>query len=766
MEGWGKGSSQTPYILEVKLLCSWDNSQEFEPNDDPEQANSIKLGQTIKGFTQPDDDEDWYSFSIPESGKDILIIRISAVDNIDHSLTLLNEEEKELKEINIEEEGKGEIIVRMRVPPGKYYLKVASWGINPDTLYELHLGEKPRSPATPQEVKQALEKALDYLAAEQAEEGCWNGKYGENAGVAGLCLMALVGGECAGKDYRTQIERAIGFLKNKYHPSSDYKTPEKKDYYGGLIGESELMYEHGIATLALIEAMAALNKWDLEPIINEAVQLLLRTQNTEHKPKTLKGPVDSSSPNYGGWRYDPDSTDSDISVSGWQILALKAAQMAGFEIPEWSTTASVKFLHSCYNDEYKYFTYEPEGDEGCVRAGIGALCLRLLGQSSDPRIKSAIRYMFNNPPTWIYEDPGEGYPFYYWYYGTRVMLDQGGTDWKLWKSWMCRLLVDHQSDDGSWESKQDEKDMPYYTTALGALMLELCCGHVPIYMRKEIPSWGYIQVRQEGKAASKIFKNIELVLDASNSMWGQISGGSKISIAKKTLQQIISSLPEDINVGLRVYGHRFPLQDRRAYRDTEQLVTIGPLNKSFLIETINNLQPKGKTPLVFSVLEAIKDFAGQKEGSIILITDGIESCGGDIRSIESALKKSNIELNLNIVGFAIKEDKARRELESIAKEAGGIYLDARNTKELVSSLQQTLQMPFEILNPQKEVVARGLVGGEAIRLRQGNYWLRFKIGSQTIEEKVEVVGHKTITFWLKKEGDRWLLKRDLRKTSD
>ena len=520
------------------------------------------------------------------------------------------------------------------------------------------------------------------------------------------------------------------------------------------------MYEHGIATLALIEAIVALNKWDLEPMVNEAVQLLLRAQNTEHKPKTLEGPVDPSSPHYGGWRYEPNSTDSDISVSGWQILTLKAAQMAGFEIPEWSTTASVKFLHICYDDEEKYFTYEPGDGQGCVRAGVGALCLKLLGHSEDPRVKSAIRYMFDNPPTWIYEDPGDGYPFYYWYYGTRVMLDEGGADWKLWKSWMCRLLVDHQSDNGSWQSKQDEEGMPYYTTALGALMLELCCGHVPIYMRKEMPAWGYIQIRQEGRAASRIFKNIELVLDASNSMWGQISGESKISIAKKTLQQIITSLPQDINVGLRVYGHRFPLQDKRACRDTEQLAPIGPLNKEILIEAITNIKPKGKTPLVFSVLEAIKDFVGKEGGSIILITDGIESCGGDIRSIGAAVKKSNIELNLNIIGFDIKEAKARQELGSIAKEAGGLYLDARNTKELVSSLQQTLQMPFEILNDKKEVVARSLVDGEAIRLRLGNYWLRFKIGSQTIEEKVEVTGHKTVTFWLKKVEDRWLLKKD------
>jgi len=67
IEGWGESSSQIPYTLEIKLLGPWDNSQEFEPNDDTEQANPLKLGQTIKGYSQPDDDEDWYSFSVPES---------------------------------------------------------------------------------------------------------------------------------------------------------------------------------------------------------------------------------------------------------------------------------------------------------------------------------------------------------------------------------------------------------------------------------------------------------------------------------------------------------------------------------------------------------------------------------------------------------------------------------------------------------------------------------------------------------------------------
>ncbi len=758
VRGKGEGGSPTPYTLEVKLLGPWDESKEFEPNDDSEMANPIPLGKPVEGYAQPPlADWDWYRFSIPEPGMDILVIRTSGIDKIGQQLTLLDDQKKKLKDINAEEEGEGETIVRMRVAPGTYYLRVVLDGINAESPYELVVGEEVR-PATPEEVKKALQRALDYLADEQTEEGYWGGGYEGNAGIAGLCLMAFVGGECAGKDYSANIERTIRYLKSQYHPPSDYKEGSReKDFYGGLIGEDNLMYSHGIATLALIEAMVDLNDVSLEPIVEEAVRLIIRTQNTEHKPESLEGPVNRSSSYYGGWRYDPDSTDSDISVSSWLILALKAAQMAGFEVPEWSKAAAVAFLHSCYDEENKVFTYKPGDAEGCVRAAVGALCLQLLAHPEDPRIKTAVRYMLNNPPMWVYEYPGDGYPFYYWYYGTRAMLSLGGEDWKLWKSWMCRLLVENQSDSGAWESKEREEGMSYYTTALGALMLELCCGHVPVYMRKQMPQPGLLRVIQEGKEEAGVFKNVEIVLDVSNSMWGQIQGESKIAIAKNTLQQIITSLHEDSSVGFRVYGHRYSLEDGRACKDTEQLVPIGPMEKKTLIDTIHKLQPRGKTPLVYSVLEAIKDFKNLEEGSIILITDGLESCGGDIRSIGPSLRQSGIELNLHIVGFDIKETEAREELEKMAREGGGIYLNARDSEELIASLEQTLQMPYEVIDSRGKVIGRGLVGGEALRVREGSYRIRLKIGTQTLEEPVQVMGGETLSLYLKKKDGRWVL---------
>jgi len=361
-------------------------------------------------------------------------------------------------------------------------------------------------------------------------------------------------------------------------------------------------------------------------------------------------------------------------------------------------------------------------------------------------------------PRWNIEQPGGGYAFYYWYYGTRVMFLAGGDDWRIWKDWMCRFLVDHQNQDGSWNGTSNEERLDPYRVALGALMLEFCCGHVPIYMSpvKRLGS-GFIKVDFEKGAEKEAGKNVEIIMDASNSMWGQIGGEAKITIARKVLAQIINGLPDSMNVGLRVYGHRYGLNDAKACTDTQLLVPIGPIAKAQLVDTVNKIQLKGKTPLVLSVLEAIKDFEKIPNGSVILVTDGIESCNGDIKSIGPAVKKSGLELKVHIVGFDIKEKEARAELEAIAKSTEGRYLDAKNAGELLAALEQTLKLEYVVLNEKGEEAGRGTVGGDEVKLKEGTYTLRVLLAPQPLETKVEVKGGGKSVCLLKKDAGAWKL---------
>ena len=749
-------------LLLFSLHSGAQQATEKEPNNEASQANPLPLNGQVSGFANEEGDEDWYLLTIPAPGMDILVIEVEGPPDVDFILSFCDVGGKELSAIDGRHEPEGETLVRLRQSAGKFLIKVfTARGTNTDQAYILRAGKPDRPPATDEEVRQALVKALDYLASNQQEDGSWPNYEQANTGLA---VMAFIGGKCVQKDYSANIQAGLGYLRSVFTPSPNYPPgSEEAAKLGGVFGTSSanLMYQQAIATLAVIEALVDLNDSSLEPIAGEAIQLIIRSQNTEHKPKTLQGPIPTDSPHYGSWRYEPDYTDGDISVTAWQILTLRAAGNAGFSVPDYVFPAAAKFVRFLHGADGS-FCYESPGDAGdsCARAGMGVLALQLCGYPKDPLIPAAIRYMQNYGPAWNLEYPGEGYPFYYWYYGTRAMFMAGGEDWRIWKDWMCRLLVDHQGDKGSWEGTQQEESesLTLYRTAFGALMLEFCCGHVPIYMspvKRGVP--GSIQVKFEKEEEKEVPKSVEIIMDASNSMWGQIAGEAKITIARKVLTQTIKGLPDSMNVGLRVYGHRYGLNEAQACTDTELMVPIGPIAKAQLIDTVNKIQLKGKTPLVISVLEAIKDFAKIPNGSIILVTDGIESCNGDIKSIAPAIKAAGLELEVNIVGFDIKEAAARRELESIAKSTDGRYIDARNAGELLSALEQTLKLEYEVLDSAGAEVGRGVVGGDEVRLKDGTYTLRVLLAPQPLEKKFSLKTGEKLALVLKKAEGKWIL---------
>jgi hypothetical protein len=761
VEGYQKNITDK-YTLSTRLLGPWQEGTEAEPNGDARWANEIKLNTPLTGRINENSDSDYYVLKVPEPGMDIIVMQLSGVPEVRWNFELLDLKENRLDESRWHEAGQGEEMVKMKFKPGTYYLSVRVYnGKNPGSVYTLYAGKPQKPPATPEEVRQALVKALDYLASGQQKDGSWQpNSYAE--AFTGLSLMAFIGGKCAQKDYSANIKGAINYLKSNYKPSSKYpEGSENADYYGGTLG-TENMYQHAIATLAVIEALVDLDDPSLEPIAQDALNLIIRSQNTEHKPGTLHGPVKPDSHVYGGWRYNPNSTASDISVTGWQILGLKAAVNAGFSVPDYVFPAAAKYVRSLQGKNDGSFRYDSPGDTGnsCARAGMGALSLQLSGFPQDPAVPAALRFMQDFAPRWNVEARGDGYAFYYWYYGTRAMYLAGGDDWRIWEDWMCRFLVDHQNTDGSWAGTRYEDGLDPYRVALGALMLEFCCGHVPIYMspvKRQGPA--SLRVNFEKGAEKEITKNVEIIMDASNSMTGLIGKETKMTVARRVLTQIINGLPDTMNVGFRVYGHRYPTDAyQQACQDTELLLPIGPVQKAKLVEMVNKIQTKGRTPLVLSVLQAIKDFEKLANGSIVLVTDGIESCNGDIKSIAPAIKKSGLEMKVHIVGFDIKEKEARQELESIAKATEGMYLDAKDAKGLLSALEQALKIEYLVLDEKGEIKARGLVGGEAVKIPEGTYTLRVMLAPQPLELKITLNSGGRPIFTLKKEAGAWALK--------
>lgn len=117
-----------------------------------------------------------------------------------------------------------------------------------------------------------------------------------------------------------------------------------------------------------------------------------------------------------------------------------------------------------------------------------------------------------------------------------------------------------------------------------------------------------------------------LILDASGSMWGQIEGQNKITIAKKVLNGLIEGLPDGTSVGLIAYGHR----DKGDCKDIETVFPPGPVDKKLLAEKIDSISPKGKTPITDSINQAFELARGSEDAAtVILVSDGLETCGGD-----------------------------------------------------------------------------------------------------------------------------------------
>lgn len=175
---------------------------------------------------------------------------------------------------------------------------------------------------------------------------------------------------------------------------------------------------------------------------------------------------------------------------------------------------------------------------------------------------------------------------------------------------------------------------------------------------------------------------IIIVLDSSGSMWGQIEGLSKYKIAQNALNNILPKL-SNRSVGLIAYGHR-----RKS--DCTDIELISPLNKdngANITSAISELKPIGKTPLSAAVKQAadLLSFTSSK-ATVILITDGVETCDADPCVLGSELSQQGIDFTAHVIGFGLSAQEGRQ-VSCLAEETGGIYLNAENADSLSDALQ-------------------------------------------------------------------------------
>ncbi len=194
---------------------------------------------------------------------------------------------------------------------------------------------------------------------------------------------------------------------------------------------------------------------------------------------------------------------------------------------------------------------------------------------------------------------------------------------------------------------------------------------------------------------------IEIIFDASRSMNDAQAGTSKLMAAKQALSTVASQIQAGSNVGLRVFG-KTPVRGnvKDSCVDSKLVIPIQPFQSIAMISQVNALQAHGQTAIGYSLKLAANDFTAGAKKSIILISDGEESCGMNPIDVIADLKAQGIDIVIHTVGFDVNP-KARAQLQQISEFTGGTYADARNAGELKASLTQVVQNADLLLKPQR-----------------------------------------------------------------
>lgn len=345
--------------------------------------------------------------------------------------------------------------------------------------------------------EKAVEMGLDFFARHQFPDGHWslhelpdnlpnNGEGYEDVALAqmqsdtaatGLALLSYLGAGYTHLDdkHRAVVRRGLDWMVRNQKVDGD-------TFSGGT--PYAWYYSHGIAAIALCEAYGMTRDPELRQPAQRSIQFIL----------------DSQHPTEGGWRYKPQA-ESDTSVSGWQLMAMKSAQMAGLEVPAGSLAQLSKWLDKAQAQGGSRYTYNPNADDtpeqrdglhpNLAMTAEGLLMRMYQGWRRDnPALVEGAEYLKSNLP----EVGTEARPLrnvYYWYYATQVMFQMQGDYWTAWNEKMQPLLQKSQTDTGplagSWHPAAPVRDRwghaggRHYVTAMNLLMLEVYYRHLPLF---------------------------------------------------------------------------------------------------------------------------------------------------------------------------------------------------------------------------------------------------------------------------------------------
>jgi Ca-activated chloride channel family protein len=177
-----------------------------------------------------------------------------------------------------------------------------------------------------------------------------------------------------------------------------------------------------------------------------------------------------------------------------------------------------------------------------------------------------------------------------------------------------------------------------------------------------------------------------LVLDASGSMWGQIDGKTKIEIAREAVQSMVANWSESNELGLIAYGHR----EKGSCDDIEIILQPGAVDSARFTSIVQGISPKGKTPLTAAVRLAAEELRYTEEkATVILLSDGVETCDLDPCAVGAELEKLGVDFTAHVVGFDVNSIEEQAGLRCLAENTGGMFIAAKDAAELQAALAKT-----------------------------------------------------------------------------
>lgn len=317
--------------------------------------------------------------------------------------------------------------------------------------------------AVPREVREIYERGLQWLENNQDSSGRWKG--GESGpGVTGLATMAFLAyGEDPNYGLHSEIiKKGIRAIIEDQNASTGY------------LGSS--MYHHGFAMLALAEAYGAVDErklWDgvsrkegKHRSIGEALELAVRTAITSQNKNSL-----------GAWRYSPDATDADTSVSGSVMVGLLAARNAGIEVPDKAIDRAIDYFTSMTSPSGQVAYAGGLGgfDSSPARVSIATLVYSIAGRKDLKEFKATSSYLKSLDSNETSDHYGE----YTAYYRAQALFQSDIAAWEKWNKNLIRELKEKQRGDGHFEGNYGAP----VATSMSLLALALNFRFLPIYER-------------------------------------------------------------------------------------------------------------------------------------------------------------------------------------------------------------------------------------------------------------------------------------------